>query len=251
MSYIYGGNNSDVQDQNGATSKVSAVFSMQLQQVAGITEEMSWMMKTAVNGTSSNVATDIKQQVEELKRHKARKKSAFTKARGVMLILFYEDLPSKREIRSQQQKVEDCQEEALNVMEELIDKCLTLGDQESVTKITEELEILERECTSAQNQAQEYLDSRAHEESSALSGKSAKRSISKIKEDQIEQWQFKSAERRKQLGVIEKQTEAMKGNTTILDPRVIKKKRRKNTERNRNGTTRTGVKRNEEQSHYQ
>ena len=87
-------------------------------------------MKTAVNGTSSSVATDIKQPVEELKTKKARKKTPLTKARRAMLILLDEDLPSRREIRSQQQKMEDCQEEAMNVMEEqLMDKYLTLGDQ--------------------------------------------------------------------------------------------------------------------------
>ena len=67
-------------------------------QVAGITEEMSKMMKTAVNDASNNATTDIRQQVEELKRQKTRRKSAFTKARRAMLILLDEDLPSRREI---------------------------------------------------------------------------------------------------------------------------------------------------------
>ena len=86
--------------------------------------------------------------------------------------------------------MEDCQEKATSVMETLIDMYTAVGDQESVKKINEELETLERECTSAQNRAQEYLDSRAHEESSRLSScsseKSTRRSMSKTKEDQIE-----------------------------------------------------------------
>ena len=126
---------------------------MQLQQVAGLTGEMSRMMKTAVNDTSSNVATNIKQQIDYLKRQKARKKS--TKARRAMLILLDEDLPSRSEIRSQQQKVEDCQEKAMSFMETLIDMYKAVGDQESVKTINEELETLERECTSAKNRAQE------------------------------------------------------------------------------------------------
>ena len=113
-----------------------------MEQVAGITEEMSKLMKTAVNGASNNTTTDIRQQVEELKRQKARRKSAFTKARRAMLILLDEDLPSRREIRSQQQKVEDCQEEAMSVMEALMDKYLAEGDQEGIRKINEELETL-------------------------------------------------------------------------------------------------------------
>ena len=91
----------------------------------------------------------------------------------------------------------------MSVIETLIDMYTAVGDQESVKKINEELETLERECTSAQNRAQEYLDSRAHEESSGLSscssGKSTRRSMSKAKEDQIEQWSLESAERRKHL----------------------------------------------------
>ena len=125
---------------------------------------MSRMMTAAVNDTSSNVTTNIRQQVEELKRQKARKKSTFTKAKRAMLILLDEDLPSGREIRSQQPKVENCQEEAMGVMEALIDMYTAVEEQESVKKINEELETLENECTSAQNRAQKYLDSRVHEE---------------------------------------------------------------------------------------
>ena len=154
MSYAYGDGNSDVVDQSAVKSRVPGVLgSIQLQQVAEITGEMLRMMKIAVNDTSSNVATNIKQQIQELKRQKARKKSAFTKARRAMLILLDEDLPSRREIRSQQQKVEDCQKKAMSVMETLIDMYTAIGDQESVKKINEELETLERECTSAQNRA--------------------------------------------------------------------------------------------------
>ena len=86
------------------------------------------MMKTAVNDTSSNVATNIKQQIEKLKTKKARKRSAFTKARRAMLILLDEDLPSRREIRSQQKKVEDYQDKSISVMETLIETYTAVGD---------------------------------------------------------------------------------------------------------------------------
>ena len=149
MPYTNGDDNSDVVDQNAVISRVPGVLdSIQLQQVAGLTKEMSRMMKTTVNDTSSNVATNIRQQIEELKRQKARKKSGFTKAQRAMLILLDEDLPSKREIRSQQQKVEDYQEEAMSVMEALMDMYTAVGDQEGVKKINQDLDILERECMS-------------------------------------------------------------------------------------------------------
>ena len=223
--YIYGDDGSNVRDQNAAISRISGVMGrIQLEQVTGITEEMPKIMKAAVNSTSNNVTTDARQQIEDLKRQKVRKKSAFTKARRAMLILLDEDLPSRREIRHQQQKVEDCQEEAMGVMEALMDKYLAEGDQEGVKKINEELEIIERECTSAQNRTQEYLDSRAHEESSIASGKSARMKMSQVKKDQIEQWRIESDERRKHLRQLEKETELIKDNRTILDPRVIKEK---------------------------
>ena len=45
-----------------------------------------------------------------------------------------------------------------------------------------------------------------------------------MKEDQIQQWRIESAERRKQLVELEKQTELVNQNRTVLDPRVIKEK---------------------------
>ena len=65
------------------------------------------MMKTAVNDTSSNVTRNTRQQIEELKRQKTKMKLQFTKTGKARLILLDEDLPSRIEIRSQQQKVED------------------------------------------------------------------------------------------------------------------------------------------------
>ena len=65
MSYTNGDDKNDVIDQNVVISRVSGVLdSMQLQQVAGITEEISGMTKTAVNDTRSNVATSIRQQIK-------------------------------------------------------------------------------------------------------------------------------------------------------------------------------------------
>ena len=90
-----------------------------------------------------------------------------------MLILLDEDLPSRREIRSEQQKVEDCQEEEMSAMEALMNIYTAVGGQEDVKKINEELEILERECTSAQSRTQEYLDRKAHKESSGSFGRSS------------------------------------------------------------------------------
>ena len=228
MSYIYEDDDSDVRDQNAAISRISGVMGrIQLEQVTGITEVMPKMVKAAVNSISNNVTTDARKQIEDLKRQKVRKKSALTKARRAMLILLDEDLPSRREIRRQQQKVEDCQEEAMGVMEALMDKYLAQGDQEGVKKINEELEIIERECTSAQNREQEYLDSRAHEESSTASGKSARMKMSQVKKDQTEQWRIEGDERRKHLRQLEKETELIKDNRKILDPRVIKEKEKK------------------------
>ena len=62
MSYTCGDDNSNVADQKAVKSRVPGVLgSIQFQQAAGITGEMSRMMRTAVNDTSSNVATNIKQ----------------------------------------------------------------------------------------------------------------------------------------------------------------------------------------------
>ena len=221
MSYTNGDDNSDVVDQNAVISRVPGVLdSIQLQQVAGLTKEMSRMMETTVNDTSSNVATNIRQQIEELKRQKARKKSGFTKARRAMLILLDKDLPSKREIRSQQQKVEDYQEEAMIVMEALMDMYTAVGDQEGVKKINQDLDILEREC------------------------------MSKQKKYQLEQWQFESTERKKAFGRVGETDGSNKGKQNNSGSKGHQGKRR-NTEGKRDKTTRTSADRNENQSQYQ
>ena len=50
MSYTYEDDNSDAVDQSKVKSRVPGVLgSIQLHQVAGITEELSRMMKTSVN----------------------------------------------------------------------------------------------------------------------------------------------------------------------------------------------------------
>ena len=72
-----------------------------MQHVAGITEEMLRVIKTAVNGTNSNITINTRQQIADLKRRKAKKKSAFTKSKRAMLIFLDEDLPSRREIKSE------------------------------------------------------------------------------------------------------------------------------------------------------
>ena len=197
MSYTYGDDDSgDFVDHNAAISRVPGVLdSKQLQQVAGITEEMLRMMKTAVNDTSDYVTRNIMQQIEELKRQKTRNKYAFTKARRAMLVFFDKDLPSRREKRSRQQKVEDCQEKALSIMEALMDMYTAVGDQESVKKNQRRIAntgegVYISSKQSARISGQQ--NSRAHGESRALSsrssGKSTRRSMSKVKEDRIEQW---------------------------------------------------------------
>ena len=51
--------------------------------------------------------------------------------------------------------------------------------------------------------------------------------MSKAKEDQIEKWQFGSAESRKHLGKLEKQTEAIKEVKQFWIQELSRKKRKK------------------------
>ena len=91
-------------------------------------------MKAVANDTRSKININIWQQIEELKKQTARKKSAFSKARRGMLIFLDEDLQSRRGIRNKQQKVEDCQEKAMSVLEPLMGMYTEVGDQQSVKK---------------------------------------------------------------------------------------------------------------------
>ena len=73
-----------------------------------------------------------------------------------------------------------------------------------------------------------YLDSRVHEESSVSisrsCGESTRKSMSKVKTDQIEPWRLESAERKEHLRGLGKYTEPIKASKAILDRRVIKEK---------------------------
>ena len=60
---------------------------------------MSWIMKTSVDGTTTNSASDIRKQTEELKRQNAKKKSEIMKPRRPVLVLLDQDPPFIREIR--------------------------------------------------------------------------------------------------------------------------------------------------------
>ena len=60
---------------------------------------------------------DLEESLESLKQEKAKAKSAFTRARKQLLELVEEmDLPSRRQVRDGQAKLDSTQERALKIM---------------------------------------------------------------------------------------------------------------------------------------
>ena len=114
---------------------------------------------------------DLEESLESLKQEKAKAKSAFTRARKQLLVLVDEmDLPSRRQVRDGQAKLDSTQERALKIMVALSEHYQWQKDGRARQKVTQEMEQLVKEFEFAYNRAQEYLDERRESESSKTWG---------------------------------------------------------------------------------
>eukprot|EP00112_Aurelia_sp_Birch-Aquarium-sp1_P015597 Seg3473.3 transcript_id=Seg3473.3/GoldUCD/mRNA.D3Y31 product="hypothetical protein" protein_id=Seg3473.3/GoldUCD/D3Y31 len=80
------------------------------------------------------------------------------------------DLPSRRQVRDGQAKLDSTQERALKIMIALSEHYQWLKNGRARQKVTQEMEQLVQEFEEARNRAQEYLDKRRESESSKTAG---------------------------------------------------------------------------------
>jgi predicted RNA-binding protein Jag len=109
------------------------------------------------------------------KRSKAVAKSNLTKFRNKMLKLLDEDLPSRREVRSYQSRLEELFDNVMVELNTMMDIYDENNDEVMFGRLIDEMEQFVEEHREVQKRAQEYLDSRLDEVSSLLS--------------RVEQWQ--------------------------------------------------------------
>ncbi|CAG2212808.1 unnamed protein product [Mytilus edulis] len=96
-------------------------------------------------------------QLEDLKKEKAKAKSAFTKTRHSLLQILEEDFPDREEIKVIQEKLINAEEKAMDIMGNLYDKYKHRNDIQNVMKTTKEMEKIEEEFTDAENECRDYL----------------------------------------------------------------------------------------------
>ncbi|CAG2242223.1 unnamed protein product [Mytilus edulis] len=96
-------------------------------------------------------------QLEDLKKEKAKAKSAFTKTRHSLLQILEEDFPDREEIKVIQKKLINAEEKAMDIMGNLYDKYKHRNDIQNVMKTTKEMEKIEEEFTDAENECRDYL----------------------------------------------------------------------------------------------
>ena len=89
--------------------------------------------------------------VVELKHSKARAKTAFTKARRVLLVLIQQRELTLDAIQEGCATLDMAQEEAMEAIEKLLDRFRTEKDYMSCEKLGKEVEMIEIEYTEVQN----------------------------------------------------------------------------------------------------
>ena len=120
----------------------------------------------SVDGERRETA-DEEEDIESLKKKKAKDKSAFTRVKNKLLSrLDEEDYPSRREVKAQREKLCEVQESAMTTMEELSQEYLCSKEKEKHKKLTSEMDILDAEFSEAHSKAQEYLENRKDDLSS-------------------------------------------------------------------------------------
>ena len=106
----------------------------------------------------------VKQAVEsfvELKQMKAKAKSTSTKVRRCSLVLIQDEEVNIKTIHQMRDTLDESEQETMDIMIRLSEKYKGEQDSKSCCKLSQEMEQLETEYTSAQNRAQEVLDSKS------------------------------------------------------------------------------------------
>ena len=116
---------------------------------------------TATVVETENVEQSGREGIVELKQMKAKSKSAFTKVRRHLLVLIQDEEVDVDNIAKMCDTLDESEQETMDVMLRLSERYKGEKDsQTSCYKLSQEIEQLEIEYTSAQNRAQEVIDSK-------------------------------------------------------------------------------------------
>ena len=108
----------------------------------------------------------LQNEIQQLKVEKMVKKCAFTKQSHKLLELLEEELPSRRQVNKQVQNLSTILDETLQVVRNYMDCMKQIGDKIRFSKLNVEIEELSENYDDLVRKVNEYLHSRADEESS-------------------------------------------------------------------------------------
>ena len=116
---------------------------------------------TATVVETENVEQSGREGIVELKQMKAKAKSTFTKVRRHLLVLIQDEQVDVDNIAKMCDTLDESEQETMDIMLRLSERYKGEKDsQTSCYKLSQEIEQLEIEYTSAQNRAQEVTDSK-------------------------------------------------------------------------------------------
>ena len=116
------------------------------------------LLETATEGQGQ--IENVEESIVELKqmKAKAKAKSAFTKCRHHLLVFIQDKEANVEAISEMCDTLEECEQETMDIMLRLYEKHKGEKDSKSCFKLSQIIEQLEIECSSAQNRAQEVLE---------------------------------------------------------------------------------------------
>ena len=114
------------------------------------------LLETATG--SQGQIENVEESIVELKQIKAKAKSAFTKCRCHLLVLIQDKETNVEAISKMCDTLDECEQENMDIILRLSEKHKGKKDSKSCFKLSQEIEQLEIEYSSAQNRAQEVLD---------------------------------------------------------------------------------------------
>ena len=119
------------------------------------------VIPTAIAVETKNVEQSGREGIVELKQMKAKTKSTFIKVRRHLLVLIQDEEVDVDNIAKMCDTLDESEQETMDIMLRLSERYKGEKDsQTSCYKLSQEIEQLEIEYTSAQNRAQEVIDSK-------------------------------------------------------------------------------------------
>ena len=118
-------------------------------------------MASSEKRDSRSSTFDTARQEAEYKKDKARAKSNFSRSKNKLMALLEEtEQPSRREVLDARRKMDSCSEIAKDILISFAEFYIRMDEIQKSMRVSNELEILAEEHSSAREEVKDYLASR-------------------------------------------------------------------------------------------